>query len=273
MHLDADAPFGEKLEMSDEVTVTRFAQEMARLFRTHTSSEPLGDIGALSLDQAYLVQDRFVADRLHSSGRVVGWKVGCTSPAIRRQFGLEQPISGRLFERELESDGAELAASRYVNCAVEPELVLRLGSDLEGDVSETEILRSLRSIAVGIEIHNHRFWYGAPTSQELIASNGIHAGLVVGTEIPLPEELDLNRETASLAVNGLAKASAPCVEILGGPLRSVQWLARHAASRGLKLRAGELVIPGSAVELIRVRAGDSIEARISSVGTCRAHLT
>jgi len=84
MHLDADAPFGENLEMSDEVTVTRFAQEMARLFRTHTSSEPLGDIGALSLDQAYLVQDRFVADRLHSSGRVVGWKVGCTSPAIRR---------------------------------------------------------------------------------------------------------------------------------------------------------------------------------------------
>jgi 2-keto-4-pentenoate hydratase len=128
-------------------------------------------------------------------------------------------------------------------------------------------------MAVGIELHNHRFWYGAPTSQELIASNGIHAGLVVGTELPVPRDLDLDRETASLAVNGLTKASAPCLEIMGGPLRSVRWLARHTASRGLKLRAGELIIPGSAVELIRVRAGDSIEARISNVGTCRARLT
>ena len=29
-------------------------------------------------------------------------------------------------------------------------------------------------VAPGIEIHNYRFWFGDPTIQELIASNGIH---------------------------------------------------------------------------------------------------
>ena len=58
--------------------------------------------------------------------------VGCTSPVIRRQFGLLQPISGTLFEREVFPDGAEFPASALVDCAVELELVLRLRTDLEG---------------------------------------------------------------------------------------------------------------------------------------------
>jgi 2-keto-4-pentenoate hydratase len=55
---------------------------------------------------------------------------------------------------------------------------------------------------------------------------------------------------------------------MGSPLLSIRWLARHAASRGERLRAGELVIPGSAVALVRVAAQDTIEARFESLPSC-----
>jgi 2-keto-4-pentenoate hydratase len=258
--------------MSEEPAIEEYVRERMHIYHEQKRGDSQADIGKLTLLQAYTVQEGFVVARMQTAGRVVGWKVGCTSAAIRRQFGLSQPISGRLFEREMFSDCAELPASAYVDCAVEPELVFRLGADLEGEASEPEIIQAIATVAAGIEIHNYRFWYGKPTSQELIASNGIHAGLVVGQERPWPPNLDPKSERASLLVNGGLKASGLCSEIMGGPLLSVQWLVKHAAERGQKLRAGELIIPGSAVELIRVNAGDSIEARFATLGSCHARL-
>ena len=69
-------------------------------------------------------------------------------------------------------------------------------------------------------------------------------------------------------MNGEVKASGTCREIMGSPLLSIRWLARHTVSRGERLRAGELIIPGSAVALVRVAAHDTIEARFDSLPSC-----
>jgi 2-keto-4-pentenoate hydratase len=258
--------------MSETSAVNECVEEMGHIFRKHERGNSAADITRLTLPQAYEVQDGFVAGRVREGAKIVGWKVGCTSAAIRRQFGLSQPISGKLLEPDIFHDGAQLPASAYVDCAVEPELVFRLGTDLEGEVDDDEIVRAIAGVCAGIELHNYRFWYGKPTSQELIASNGIHAGLVLGKERPFPKNWDLNSEEVSILVNGEVRASGKCVEIMGGPLRSMRWLAKHSSERGRRLRAGELVIPGSAVELVRVGAGDSIEARFATIGSCHARL-
>lgn len=255
-----------------ESVVDRCVQEMGNIFRKHERRNIADDITTLTLPQAYEVQNGFLAGRVNDGARVVGWKVGCTSAAIRRQFGLAQPISGKLLEPDIFHDGAQLPSSAYVDCAVEPELVFRLGADLEGEAADREIIRAIAGVCAGIELHNYRFWYGKPTSQELIASNGLHAGLVLGLERPLPPNWDVDSEEVSILVNGEIRASGRCAEIMGGPLRSMRWLAKHAAEKGGRLRAGELIIPGSAVELVRVGVGDSIEARFATVGSCHARL-
>ena len=56
-------------------------------------------IGSLSLEDAYEVQRRVIAARDAKGERAVADKVGCTSRAIRRQFGLAEPICGRLMAR------------------------------------------------------------------------------------------------------------------------------------------------------------------------------
>src|SRR5687768_8393228 len=110
------------MPLTPDPMIAAFVQEMSHIFRDHKRSHTPRDIAGLTLAQAYAVQDGFVVERLRSQGEVVGWKIGCTSAAIREQFGLSQPISGRLFEREMFHDGAVLPASAYVDCAVEPEI-------------------------------------------------------------------------------------------------------------------------------------------------------
>ena len=258
--------------MSETSAVRDCVREMGNIFRNHERGNSPADITSLTLSQAYEVQDGFLAGRVSEGAKIVGWKVGCTSAAIRRQFGLSQPISGKLLDPDIFHDGAQLPASAYVDCAVEPELVFRLGADLEGEVDDQQIICAIAGVCAGIELHNYRFWYGRPTSQELIASNGIHAGLVLGQDRPFPPSWDLDSEEVSILVNGEVRASGKCLEIMGGALQSLQWLAKHTAARGQRLRAGQLVIPGSAVELVRVGTGDSVEARFATVGSCHARL-
>jgi len=254
------------------VLIEALASEMFEVFRSHhLKQEAKIDLSLLSLAEAYEAQARALASRERAGERIVGWKVGCTSRAIRRQFGLSQPISGRLLEPHIHPNGSSLAIADYVNCAIEPEMVVRLGKDLGGNADERTAAEAIASVAPGIEIHHYRFWFGSPTSQELIASNGIHAALVVGPEQQFRQEVDLAIEGVEVWVNGQLRASGTGAEIMdGGPLISLCWLARHAYERGKILRAGDLIIPGSAVRLIRLKAGDRIEARFTQLGKCTA---
>lgn len=229
------------------------------------------DIDSLSLDDAYEIQRRVIDARIAAGESAVGYKVGCTSKAIRRQFGLSEPIRGRLMAPCVHYGDAVLNWSDYVQCAVEPEFVLRIGKDVVAEVEdETELLDAIEWVAAGIEVHNYKFWFGEPTSQELIAGNGIHADLVIGDQRISPCDLDFDLEGVGIFRNGELAASGIAAEIMGGPLKSLRWLANHLLRHGERLEAGQLVIPGSAVELIAVEPGDRITASFTRIGSVSA---
>ncbi len=229
------------------------------------------DVASLSIDDAYEVQRRVIAARVARGEEVVGYKVGCTSRAIRRQFGLAEPICGRIVAPHVFHGNTVLNCHDYVCCAVEPEFVLTIGKDLPGEVeNDHQLVEAIEYVSPGIEVHNYKFWFGKPTLQELAASNGIHAGLVIGMEKVRPVGLDLEVEGVGLFKNGEVAASGIGADIMGGPLKSLRWLANHLIRRGEYLKAGQIVIPGSAVELVAVGPGDRVAARFTHVGRVEA---
>jgi 2-keto-4-pentenoate hydratase len=251
-----------------------FTQEMFGVVRQHRLDRVTNvEVRTLSLSEAYEVQSQVLVRRIREGEQKVGWKIGCTSRAIQEQFGLSQPISGRLMEPHIHHDGVVLPAGDFAYCAVEPEMVFRLRKDLSPGADEKAAADAIASVAAGIEFHNFHFWYGTPTSQELIGSNGIHAGLVMNEERSFKSQFDLSMEGVGIWVNNQLEASGIGAEIMGGPVESLCWLARHASKRGETIRRGELIIPGSAVKLVRVKPGDKIEARFTHLGTCRATLS
>ena len=69
------------------------------------------NVRGISLEEAYVVQRGVIACRMADGERVVGYKVGCTSTAIRQQFGLSEPIYGRLMAPHIHHGQTELALS------------------------------------------------------------------------------------------------------------------------------------------------------------------
>ena len=91
--------------------------------------------------------------RINKGERVAGFKVGCTSKAIRDQFGLKEPINGRIFRPHLYDEGVELNWKDYGNCAIEPEMVIKIGRDLRGEaISNDALIDAIEWVSPGIEI-------------------------------------------------------------------------------------------------------------------------
>ena len=139
------------------------------------------DISVLTMDEAYDCQQRYQQMRIAQGDSPIGYKVGCTSAAIRRQFGFDDPIYGRLMKDGLFEEGEQFRASDYYSLAIEPEFVISIGSDLgDKNANDAELLDAIECVQAGIELHHYVYHYPEPTRQELICSNGIHAGQVVG---------------------------------------------------------------------------------------------
>jgi len=249
-------------------SLSQFASAFHRIFESRRlDHRPDVAIDSLSLEEAYRIQDLVIQARVGKGEIVSGYKVGCTSTAIRRQFSLTDPICGRLMCPYVFQGDTTLEWSSYHRPAVEPEFVLKIGRDCRDEIGETESLdHVIDYVSPGIEVHNYRFWFGEPSMQELVASNGIHACLVVGDEKVKPGDLDWAMEGVGLFKNGRLAASGIGAEIMGSPMASLRWLINHLISRGHALQAGQWVIPGSPVELVSVEKDDTVTARFTHVG-------
>ncbi len=229
--------------------------------------KPVPNFSGLTPEDSYQVQRLVAKLRVESGEQVIGYKVGCTSAAIQTQFGLDEPICGRLFAPHAKEEGAPVDWSDYVNCAIEPEMVIRIGRDIRIDeLSDTELIDSIEYVSPGIEIHNYTFWQGSPSLQELICSGGIHAGLIVGHKRVPAGPLAFSDELFSVYKDDQLVAASPASEIMGGPLESLRWLARHLSARGEFLRKNTSVIPGSPTELIPIDRDTKLRVSIEQVG-------
>ena len=110
--------------------LTEFSSAFLTAFDSHCLHEGVPAISTLSIDEAYSVQQLVIESRLSRGERAVGYKVGCTSSAIRRQFGLNEPICGRVMEPHVHRGDASVKWGDFFQPAVEPEFVLRIGRDL-----------------------------------------------------------------------------------------------------------------------------------------------
>jgi 2-keto-4-pentenoate hydratase len=229
-------------------------------------------ISELSIAEAYQVQDLVAKKRREVGEEVVGFKVGCTSTAIRLQFGLQEPINGRLFQPHIFDENVRLNWKDYINCAIEPEMVLKIDRELSGkNLSDEELIDAIEYVSPGIELHAFKFWHSPPTLQELICSGGIHAGLVIGSSKVSPKELLFKNENFHVYKDGALITSAPASEIMGGPLHSLRWLIKFITEKGETLKRGSLVIPGSPVELVNIYDDTQLRVEIENVGSLVAY--
>src|ERR1700754_3038891 len=87
------------------------AGRLLRAEQTRTPVEPVRDLlGDADVDLAYAVQAAVLERKLAAPGRrVAGRKIGLTSAAVQKQFGVFQPDFGVLLDDMVFGDRAERA--------------------------------------------------------------------------------------------------------------------------------------------------------------------
>ncbi|MGH7223920.1 MAG: fumarylacetoacetate hydrolase family protein, partial [Gemmataceae bacterium] len=108
---------------------------------------------------------------------------------------------------------------------------------------------------------------GAPT---LVADDFFAAGCVLGTEIARSAAPDLLQVTGRALLNGIEVARGSGADVLGHPAHALAWLANHLATEGRGLHEGQLVLTGSLVKTLWLKAGDRVVMDLSGLGKVEA---
>ncbi len=218
-------------------------------YRALTPGTYFAEPGAgMDLAAAYRLQDAVTALRLADGDRAAGYKVGCTGPGTVAQFGMTGPIRGRLFGRELRRSGDTVPHARFYNLAIEGEMALRIGADGE-------------AVAAFPVIELHHFVFRAPTRTlaELVANNGLQAGVVLPGEPWMASTRYLTANgSLDVSVNGERLDASGLWPLPGGAQASLAWLRDHLHGHGAALVPGDIVLAGTPLGLYPVRPGDHI---------------
>ncbi|MGH1555770.1 2-keto-4-pentenoate hydratase [Streptomyces sp. L7] len=251
--------------------VVKAADLLAEATRTGVACPPVRDLlDGGGLETAYAVQQLNVRRGLDAGRRIVGRKIGLTSPAVQRQLGVDRPDFGALFADMAVPDGGEVPVGRLLRPKVEAEVALVLGRDLpHPECTIVDVLRAVDFALPALEIVDSRVRNWDISLVDTVADNA-SSGLYVlgGTPVPLTA-VDLHAVTMTMSRDGETVSEGTGADCLGSPLTAAVWLASALAERGDPLRAGDLVLTGALGPMTPAAPGDTFEAHISDLGSVR----
>jgi 2-keto-4-pentenoate hydratase len=237
---------------------------------TRGAVAPLRDgLGALDGDLAYQIQAINTRYWQQQGRKLVGRKVGLTSPAVQTQLGVKQCDFGALFEDMRIGNGGTLGPEQVLQPKVEAEVALILVRDLPSEeTSAHEVTAATGASVVAIEIVDSRIADWNITFADTVADNGSSAFFVLGDDPKPPVGLDLWSCGMVLEVNGQTASCGAGAACLGHPMNAAAWLARTLAMAGQPLKAGDLVLTGALGPMVAITPGDQIKATIGGLGSC-----
>lgn len=241
---------------------------LAQLDRAQTLDDVAGELARLSLPEAYRVQLALVGQRCARGEQIVGRKVAFTSRGTMTQFGVAESAFGTILSGGVYADGDAVPVARFPAVGAEAEIAFLIGEPLRGPgVTLAQALKATEGVLPAVEIINLCIAHTPWSAAEVIATNAVHGGIVLGGQLTPPDGLDLRYEGMVVEVDGEAVGSGAGVEVLGHPAAAVAWLANKLAEFDLALRPGDLVLSGSILRMLEVRAGNAVKVTFSRLGS------
>lgn len=256
----------------DEIT-----QAAERLFEAERSGRQCGLLSlahpGITLDEAYAVQDAFVAQKEASGLSRIGWKIGLTSRAMQQALGITTPDSGVLLSDMRFDNGAKVPAGRFIQPRIEAEIAFVMKKDLSGaGVTREGVLAATDYVAPALEILDTRVLRADPeTGQprviyDTVADNAANAGVVLGSARHDPKAVDLPWVGAIVSRDGVVEETGLGAGVLGDPVMGMVWLVQRLASYDAGLSAGDIVLSGSFIRPLEAPAGSHFDANFGAFG-------
>jgi 2-keto-4-pentenoate hydratase len=264
---------GDDMPQAPATAVEAAAEQLRAAARSGIPCPPVrGLLPDGSAATAYAVQTLLTEEALRTGRRIVGRKIGLTSPAVQRQLGVDRPDFGVLFDDMVVASGGIVDMARLLQPKVEAEIAFVLSTDLDDVGLDAATVRAATDhVVAALEIVDSRIADWDITFADTVADNASSGLFVLGDRRVELGDLDL-RDVRMMLVEGSGEElsrgdGAAC---LGDPVEAVLWLARTCQEFGSPLRAGEVVLSGALGPMVSVAADTVYTASLSQLGTVSA---
>ncbi len=153
-----------------------------------------------------------------------------------------------------------------MHVVAEFELAVRVSRTLAkkaAPYTREEVRAAVGSVMAAYElIEDRNAVYKECKATTLIADNAWNAGIVLGPELKVAPSLDLNGLTSRLSIDGKPTKEGKTDD----PMGALAWVVNLAADRGRLLEAGQVVITGSVIATMPIKAGEQFRFEIDHVG-------
>ena len=228
----------------------------------------------LTIDDAYAVQQAWVALQISEGANLVGRKIGLTSRAMQQQMNIDEPDFGALLDYMIMRSGGELRHADFVDPKLEVEVAFIIGKRLSGDaVTVEDVLHATEYIQPALELIDARSYRVHPVTKrartivDTIADNAADAGVILGGEKVKPTDVDMRWIGAIFSCNGVVEETGLAAGVLGHPANGIAWVARRIAPYGLAIEPGQIILAGSFTRASATHPGDQFVADYGPLGT------
>jgi 2-oxopent-4-enoate/cis-2-oxohex-4-enoate hydratase len=179
----------------DERVIRSLGDELFAALRSRSTVTPLTErYPEITVDDAYRISAHLLKLRTNDHERVIGKKIGLTSPAVQEMFGVHQPDVGFLTDAMAYGDGATLSLSRIglIQPRAEGEIAFVLARDLaRTNVTRDEVMAATEAVIPCFEIVDSRIRDWKIKIQDTIADNASCGAFVLGNTPVKPGAIDL----------------------------------------------------------------------------------
>lgn len=257
----------------DRREIVRVAGErLAAAAASGSPCAPVRDLlGDTDLALAYEVQQVLTRHRRSGGARIVGRKIGLTSPAVQRQLGVDRPDFGVLFDDMQCTPDEPVPAGRLLQPKAEAEIAFILGANLDAGPLDVDEVRGAVDYAVAaLEIVDSRVRGWDIMITDTVADNASSGLFVLGTNRVRLADFEPAEVSMALTKDGTVVSRGDGRACLGDPLNALAWLARTAREFGSPLRGGDVVLSGALGPMVAVEPGSQVIAELSTLGRVTA---
>jgi len=189
-------------------------------------------------------------------------------------MGVDEPDYGHLLDEMQYFEDTPIDAKTLCFPRVEVEVGYILGEDLPGEgCTNEDVIAAVEWVVPAIELIDSRIKDWKITLCDTIADNASSCGWILGKERVPISEIDTGDIDAVLHRNGEIVANGNSSAVLGHPLNAVSWLARKVDGFGVRLRKGDVILPGTATRAIDIASGDHFVAEFAGLGSVTLDFT
>ncbi|WP_045420865.1 2-keto-4-pentenoate hydratase [Vibrio campbellii] len=202
-----------------------------------------------TLEDGYKIQDKIIQD---ITIKQKGWKVAITSKELMTRAGVQEPISGPLFEQWSYPEPHTINNGSPTLYGFEFEFAFQIAKDLpprKQPYNREEVLAAVGSLHLAIEPVGSRYIQGPVKSGigQFAADHGGNYGFVYGPSISNWQSINLSKITVTGYFNNKKIGQESGANVMGDPVNSLIWLTNHLPQRGHYLKAGQWVTTGAVV--------------------------